>query len=185
MGLLCPKPGSGFAAHLPGVGRYDRLMPFALRLEDLSFPDRALVRLAFSRLVSAPPERVFDVLADHEAWTRWFVDFKKASVTSEVREGVGTKRRVWVGPMVLDERFIAWERGKRFSFTMLQSNLPILSAMVEDWQLTPVEGGTRVDYKVGFDLPAWVKPLRGVLLWKFRPLFEKALPNLEEYLRKS
>ena len=160
-------------------------MPFALRPEDLSFPDRALVRLAFSRVVPAPPERVFDVLADHEAWTRWFVDFKKASVTGEVREGVGTRRRVWVGPMVLDERFIAWERGRRFSFTMLESNLPILSAMVEDWQLAPVEGGTRVDYAVGFDLPGWVRPLKGILLWKFRPLFEKALPNLEEYLRKS
>ncbi|MBK9964979.1 MAG: SRPBCC family protein [Holophagales bacterium] len=106
-------------------------MPFALRPEDLSFPDRALVRLAFSRLVPVPPERAFDVLADHEAWTRWFVDFKKASVAGGVREGVGMKRRVWVGPMVLDERFIAWERGRRFSFTMLQSNLPILSAMVE------------------------------------------------------
>jgi uncharacterized protein YndB with AHSA1/START domain len=160
-------------------------MPFALRPEDLSFPDRSLVRLAFSRIVPAPPERVFDVLADHEAWTRWFVDFKKASVTGEVREGVGMRRRVWVGPMVLDERFIAWERGRRFSFTMLASNLPILSAMVEDWRLAPVEGGTQVDYVVGFDLPGWVRPLKGILLWKFRPLFEKALPNLEEYLRKG
>ncbi len=160
-------------------------MPFALRPEDLSFPDRALVRLAFSRVVPAPPERVFDVLADHDAWERWFVDFKKASVTGEVREGVGTRRRVWVGPMVLDERFIAWERGSRFSFTMVASNLPILSAMVEDWRLVPVEGGTRVDYAVGFDLPGWVRPLKGILLWKFRPLFEKALPNLEEYLRRG
>ena len=160
-------------------------MPFALRPEDLSFPDRALVRLAFSRLVPAPPERVFDVLADHDAWARWFVDFRKASVTGEAREGVGTERRVWVGPMVLDERFIAWERGRRFSFTMLQSNLPILSAMVEDWRLAPVEGGTRVDYLVGFDVPGCVRPLKGILLWKFRPLFEKALPNLEEYVRKG
>ena len=160
-------------------------MPFALRPEDLSFPERALVRLAFSRLVPAPPERVFDVLADHDAWTRWFVDFRKASVTGDTREGLGTRRRVWVGPMVLDERFIAWERGRRFSFTMLESNLPILSAMVEDWRLASVEGGTRVDYAVGFDLPGWVRPLKGILLWKFRPLFERALPNLEDYIRKG
>ena len=73
-------------------------MPFALRPEDLSFPDRALVRLAFSRLVPAPPNRVFDVLADHEGWTRWFVDFKRASVTGAIREGLDTRRRVWVGP---------------------------------------------------------------------------------------
>ena len=160
-------------------------MPFNLRPEDISFPDRALVRLAFSRVVPEPPERVFDVLADHDAWARWFVDFRKASVTGETREGVGTERRVWVGPMVLDERFIAWERGRRFAFTMLRSNLPILAAMVEDWRLAPIEGGTRVDYVVGFDLPGWVRPLKGLLLWKFRPLFEKALPNLEEHLRKS
>jgi uncharacterized protein YndB with AHSA1/START domain len=160
-------------------------MPFALRAEDLSFPDRAQVRLAFSRVVPAPPERVFDVLADHEGWTRWFVDFKKASVTSAAREGLGTRRRVWVGPMVLDEQFIAWESGRRFSFTMLASNLPILSAMVEDWRLAPVESGTRVDYTVGFDLPGWIRPLKGVLLWKFRPLFEKALPNLEDRLREG
>ena len=119
MDLLCSRPGSGFAVHPPGVGRYDQLMPFALRPEDLSFPDRAVVRLSFSRVVPATPERVFDVLADHEAWTRWFVDFRRASVMDGVREGVGMRRRVWVGPMVLDERFLAWERGRRFSFTML------------------------------------------------------------------
>lgn len=160
-------------------------MPFALRPEDLSFPDRAQVRLAFSRVVPALPERVFDVLADHEAWARWFVDFRRASVTSAAREGLGTLRRVWVGPMVLDERFIAWERGRRFSFTMLEANLPILAAMVEDWRLAPDEGGTRVDYAVGLDLPGWIRPLKGILLWKFRPLFEEALPKLEEHLRKG
>jgi hypothetical protein len=68
---------------------------------------------------------------------------------------------------------------------MLASNLPILSAMVEDWRLAPVESGTRVDYTVGFDLPGWIRPLKGVLLWKFRPLFEKALPNLEDRLREG
>jgi uncharacterized protein YndB with AHSA1/START domain len=70
-------------------------MPFTLRPEDLSFPDRAAVCLAFSRLVPALAERIFDVLADHEGWTRWFADFKRAVVTGAEREGIGTRRRVW------------------------------------------------------------------------------------------
>jgi uncharacterized protein YndB with AHSA1/START domain len=160
-------------------------MPFAMRPEDLSFPERALVRLTFSRLVPAPPEKVFDVLADHEGWARWFVDFEKAVVTSPEREGVGMKRRVWVGPMRFEERFLAWERGRRFAFTMLDTKLPIVSAIVEDWRLAPVEGGTRVDYAVGIDLPVWIRPLKRLLLWKFRPLFEQALPNLEKRVVES
>lgn len=157
-------------------------MPFAMRPEDLSFPERALVRLSFSRLLPATPERVFDVLADHEGWTRWFVDFKRAVVTSPEREGVGMRRRVQVGPMAFEERFLAWERGRRFAFTMLDTKLPIVSAIVEDWRLAPVEGGTQVVYAVGIDLPGWVRPLKGLLLWKFRPLFAQALPNLEKRL---
>lgn len=160
-------------------------MPFAMRPEDLSFPDRAGIRLAFSRQMPAPPERVFDVLADHEGWARWFVDFRKAVVTTPEREGVGVKRRVWVGPMAFEERFLAWEPGRRFAFTMLDTRVPIVSAIVEDWRLAPVEGGTRVEYLVGIDVPGWLRPLKGLLLWKFRPLFEKALPNLEEHLRKG
>lgn len=52
-------------------------------------------------------------------------------------------------------------------------------------RLAPVEGSTRVDYAVGFALCGWIEPLEGILLWKFRPLFEKALPNPEEYLLKG
>ncbi len=157
-------------------------MPFTLRPEDVSFPSRAAVSLSFTRVVPASPDEVFGVLADHERWALWFADFRRAEVTSPGREGVGTTRRVWVGPMVLDERFVAWEPGRRFAFTMLSTNLPILSAMVEDWRLAPVDGGTRVEYLVGFDVPGWISPLKGLLLWKFRPLFEKALPNLERLL---
>lgn len=158
-------------------------MPFAMRPEDLSFPERAGVRLSFSRLLPAPPERVFDVLADHEGWARWFPDFREASVTSPEREGTGTRRRVRVGPMVLDERFLAWERGRRFAFTMVATRLPIVSAMVEDWRMEPAEGGTRLSYAVGIDVPGWVRPFTGLLLRRFRPLFERALPALEERLR--
>lgn len=156
-----------------------------LNPKDLPYLDAAAHRLDFSRVVPAPPERVFAVLEDLDSWAKWFVDFKRAEKTSAGPLGVGATRRVWVGPLSLEERFVAWEPGRRFSFTMLDMNLPLLASMLEDWQLTPVEGGTKVDYRVRFDVAALLKPFSRLLLRKFGPMFEKALPNLEDYLAKN
>lgn len=153
--------------------------------KDLSYLDTAAHRLDFTRVVPATPERVFAVLEDLDSWPRWFVDFRKAAKTSEGAFGVGATRRVKVGPLSLEERFVAWEPGRRFSFTMLDVNLPLLASMLEDWQLTPVEGGTRVDYRVRFDVSPLLKPFTSLLLRKFRPMFEKALPNLGDYLSRT
>jgi uncharacterized protein YndB with AHSA1/START domain len=156
-----------------------------LEPKDLSYLDTATHRLDFTRIVPATPERVFAVLEDLDSWPRWFVDFRKAVKTSAGPLGIGATRRVKVGPLSLEERFVAWEPARRFSFTMLDVNLPLLASMLEDWQLTPVEGGTRVDYRVRFDVSPLLKPFTRLLLRKFGPMFEKALPNLEGYLSRT
>jgi uncharacterized protein YndB with AHSA1/START domain len=153
--------------------------------KDLSYLETAAHRLDFSRTVPASPEHVFSVLEDLDSWAKWFVDFRGAEKTSTGPLGVGATRRVRVGPLSLEERFVAWDPGRRFSFTMLRMNVPLLAAMLEDWQMTPVEGGTKVDYRVRFDVSRPMRPFAGLLLWKFRPMFEKALPNLESYLARS
>ncbi|MBL8115205.1 MAG: SRPBCC family protein [Acidobacteria bacterium] len=153
--------------------------------QDLSYLETAKQRLDFSHVVQASPERVFAVLADGASWPRWFVDFKRAEQTSPGPLGLGGTRHVWVGPLNLEERFIAWEPGRRFSFTMLTINLPLVTSLLEDWRLTPEGSGTRVDYAVRFDVPWWLRPFTKLLLLKFRPMFRKALPNLETYLRNN
>jgi uncharacterized protein YndB with AHSA1/START domain len=156
-----------------------------LEPKDLSYLETAAHRLDYSRVMPGPPERVFAVLQDLDSWPKWFVDFKRAEKTTAGPLGLGATRRVWVGPLSLEERFVAWDPGKRFSFTMLDMNLPLLASMLEDWQLTPVEGGTRVDYRVRFDVSALLRPFSKLLLRRFGPMFEKALPNLEGYLARS
>ncbi|HEY3446353.1 MAG TPA: SRPBCC family protein [Myxococcales bacterium] len=158
-------------------------MRHALRAEDLSFPERAQVRLDFHHRIARPPQAVFAILADHEEWPRWFKDLKRVEVLGPAGKGVGARRRVWLGPLALEERFIAWEPGSRFSFTMVGANLPALAAMLEDWQLSPAEGGAacQVDYTVAMDLPAMLRLTRHVLPMPLRLVLGKVLPSLAAY----
>ncbi len=158
-------------------------MRYSLRAEDLSFPERAHVRLEYRHRIRRPPQEVFAILAEHEKWPLWFTGLSRVEVLGPNGTGVGARRRARLGPLALEERFIAWEPGSRFSFTMVGANLPALAAMIEDWRLSPTEGGaaTEIDYTVAMDLPGLLRLARPALPAPLRLVLGQALPGLERY----
>ena len=73
-----------------------------------------MAHLEVKRFIAAPPERVWEVLADLEHQARWMVDVRTLEIVSEQKRGVGAVMRVTSElfglPVVKDVMEItAWE----------------------------------------------------------------------------
>ena len=95
-------------------------------------------------------------------------------------------RKAILGAASVDETFLAWEPGVRFSFRIDTITLPLIRAMVEDYKLVPLEGGrTRLVWRIGYE-PSW-------LGWLLHPLvraifgrqFRRTLMGLQKYVRQQ
>jgi hypothetical protein len=122
------------------------------------------------REMAAPTAEVWDVVADHEAWPRWFTTLKRVEITGEP-SGVGGARRVSIPGIAVDEVFTAWEPGRCFAFSVVSAPRA-LAAMAESVELEPI-GDDRcvVTYTQGIDpAPRW-----GVFWRRMLPLLERDL----------
>ena len=119
----------------------------------------APIAISASAASTAPPERVFAVLADHERWPEWFPSVSKVEVIGAA-EGVGARRRVTIPGSVVEEEFIVWEPGVRWSFTGTAARPKLTRSLVEDCRLEALgSGGTRITYTMYLDPPPLLKPL--------------------------
>lgn len=117
-----------------------------LTKQTIGWIDRAPVKIEAQAESTATPDKVFAVLADHERWSEWFPSVKKVTVLGQ-GEGVGARRRVVVPGMTVDEEFIVWDPGQRWSFTGYEAKPGVARSLVEDCVLTPLpNGGTSISY---------------------------------------
>ncbi|WP_409235189.1 SRPBCC family protein [Streptomyces sp. PA5.6] len=131
----------------------------------LDFVASAPVRLVFTREVSAPPEAVYAALADDvTGWPQWFT-----AVTLCRPTGGGAGREVRLkGGTRFQESILAADGPERYVYRVDRTNAPGLRALVEEWRLSPADGGTgtgagpgtRVQWTFAMDGAA---PLRGAL----------------------
>jgi uncharacterized protein YndB with AHSA1/START domain len=142
--------------------------------------DVAPLRIDASAESSASPAAVFAVLADHERWPEWFPLVRKVTVTGAA-EGVGARRRVAIPGSTVDEEFIAWEPGARFSFTGLAARPGFTRSLVEDCILTPLgSGGTAISYSMYLDPPRALLPLVRLFVGRVQKNNSRALANLAQ-----
>lgn len=126
---------------------------------------------------AAPPEAVFAVLADHGAWPEWFASVRRVEVTGAA-EGIGARRRVYAGPLVVDEEFVAWEPGHRWAFTATAVRPAFTRSLLEDCQLAPATGGTAIVYTMHLDPPAALRPVVALAAPAIRRRLRRALAAL-------
>jgi uncharacterized protein YndB with AHSA1/START domain len=125
------------------------------RPESLAFVDLAPMRAEATRELDASPETVFDVLADADSWPRWFPNMQHCRWLTPPPHGVDSQREVRVGPLHVVERFIVWDRPRRWGFTFTAATPPIARAGAELVTLEPVgDGRTRVTYTMALEPPA-------------------------------
>jgi hypothetical protein len=136
-----------------------------------------------SDVVSATPERIFEVFQDAHSWTRWAFPITGVEWTSPFPLEVGSTRTVFmVGGMTGWEEFIAWEPFRRMAFRFNQSVKGGPTAFAEDYLLTDLGGGrTRVEWTMAMSLPGFsgrITPVIRTLMWPGNKLMLRRLRNL-------
>jgi uncharacterized protein YndB with AHSA1/START domain len=127
---------------------------------------------------SAPPADVFAVLADHERWPEWFPFVRKVTVLGPAA-GVGARRRVAIPGTTVDEEFIVWEPGVRWTFTGIAARPQFTKSLVEDCILAELEsGGTAISYTMYLDPPGPLRPFARGLAGRIQANNNRALANL-------
>jgi|SRR5437764_12871615 len=150
----------------------------ALVMRTLDWIDDAPVRVEARADSAASPEDVFAILADHEQWPQWFPSVRKVTVLGKAA-GVGARRRVSIPGASVDEEFIAWEPGVRWSFTGFAAKPRFTRSLVEDCRLEPLaSGGTAISYTMYLDPPAVLKPFMNLAARQIRRNNTRALQNL-------
>lgn len=99
----------------------------------------------------APPEAVWELLADPEEWPR-FTDVRRAVIERDgtpERLGVGMVRRLATGPVVIREEIVAFDPPRHQGY-VIRSGLPVRDYRA-DVTLTPVGGGTHIRWESSFD----------------------------------
>ncbi len=157
---------------------------FALRPVGLEFLDSAPVVLRETLKLAAPPVAIFDALAEPSSWNSWFTLMRDARWTSIETACVGAERYVSVHVLGnLEERIVAFERGKRFSFTMLKGTLPAAESMLEDYLLFAENGGTRIEWCLAVAPTLLGKATLPLTRLAMRQIIRSSGPKLEQYAK--
>jgi hypothetical protein len=152
-------------------------MWFPLEHADLDFTTSSRFKFDNQAVLRASPERIFDLFVDD--MLSWLPDVRSVEWTSPPPHGVGATRIVTLVPLAVQERFLAWERGKRVAFAIDACSLPLLNRMVEDFRIEPFHNGlTRILYTVHYEPRTAMRPLDPLLRPMFGKMFKVGLSKL-------
>lgn len=130
-------------------------------------------------LLPATPDRVFEVLADEAPWPEWLPNLQRSRWLTSEPHGVGSLRRVdLAGGFRGLEHVVGWEPGVRMTFFLSRANIPLLSHLSEDIQLTPEGRHTRVTWQVHYQPRRALRPLRAALAPALDRTLSTGLRNL-------
>ncbi|WP_327261071.1 SRPBCC family protein [Streptomyces sp. NBC_01232] len=121
-----------------------------LRPVGLDFIDDAPVRLVFAADTAAPPEDVYRALAEEvEGWPGWF----RAVVLARPTHGGAGREIKLMGGVRFQETIMAADPEQRYAYRVDTTNAPGVSALLEEWRLTPAGAGTHVRWTFAADGP--------------------------------
>lgn len=152
------------------------------RPEGVGFVTDAPVRAVARRQIPASPDEVFAGLADAEGWPSWFPGMRRCGWLTAPPHRIGSKRRVVVGPLRVDERFVVFDRPHRFGFTFAATNLPVARAGVELVELEAVPEGTHVTYTMALQPPRGLAGAVGLAAGVISRVLAGGLRGLERHL---
>jgi uncharacterized protein YndB with AHSA1/START domain len=119
--------------------------------------------IRIERRLDAPPDAVFDIIADHARYDR-FDAVRRAELVEQgdpAPNGVRAVRRIWVGPLRFEEEITAFEPPHRLDYLIRDvSPLPFRHEG-GSIRLAPDGDGTHAVWTSSFEIPV---PLVGSVL---------------------
>lgn len=136
----------------------------------LDWIDSAPLAVTRIRRIAAPPETVWEFIADHAGWAEWFSGIRSVDLgTPSI--GVGGTRTVHLGAVSVAEEFLAWDPGAHFAFTVTGSTKAVIRSLVENLELSRRgPDATEMSYTMAIDpvggriATAVLRPLVGQVL---------------------
>jgi hypothetical protein len=165
-------------------------MRFECKPCDLEFFEVAPFRMVTDIILPAPPLKVFLALADSPSYARWYKEVSRITWTSQQPSMLGATREVTVKefgvPLSVRERFIAWDEGRRFAFSMEALSLPLLVSGGEDYRLGQLgEDQSRLLWIFCYEPKLVIRLTHPFVRWFFQQQFQRAAERLAEYLRSQ
>lgn len=154
-----------------------------------SFLEEAKQTVEASVVIAAPVAVVWDAILDYPSWTNWFEGMKSCEATSTPESGIGSTRRVVIGPLEVDETFVTWDEHKSWGFTVSETNLILAKRMLEQVDFEDIgtsdSPATRVTYLGAFE-PHWLTFLPFPLLKRqMAKAWTKSFTNLAAILETA
>ena len=122
--------------------------------------------------IEAPPERVFDIVADHEGMVRWSgareVVLRHPGYPAP--NGVGATRVVRMRGLAIEEEIVSYDPPKRIEYRLV-AGLPVRD-YVGEVSIEPDGAGSRLTWRVRFH------PRIPGTAWILRPLIHRAITDL-------
>ncbi len=149
--------------------------------------DAAPVHISATRELAASPDEVFAALADHESWPRWFAAVSKVERFGEPTEGLGSRRRVFLGRRFrVEEEFIEWEPGRTWGFTVTGASMGGARWVRSVNERVTIEAldddTTRVTYLQAIEPAGWLSPLLRLARGSTAKRLGTALESLGEHI---
>jgi hypothetical protein len=136
---------------------------------------------SFTVPLAIPAPTAFDLLADTDAWPRWYADMRSMAWVDA--PGLGARRKVVTNTASLEEKFVIWEPGRRMAFHVLWMTIPLVSAFTEDFEVTPSETGCTLRWDVRYEARRPFRWLRPVLDPTFKRMFDRGVAALPAFAK--
>lgn len=143
---------------------------FTLHTCDESIFETAPIVRSFSLDLPVPATKVWEGLSNDTplAWCRLL---SNGRYTSPRPFAVGTTREITVGrTMRLREEFFRWEEGRRHSFWVTQSSVPLFRRFAEDYLVEPTATGCRFTWTFAFEPAKPIARPSALVAWGSKPV---------------
>lgn len=115
--------------------------------------------------VAAPPERVWEVLADFGAIATWVPMIQHSCLLSEQTEHPGTVRRVQIARQTLVERVVTWRPTQELAYD-IEGLPPIVGTARNTWRLTASADGAGTDVVLTTEIDTGTNPVKRLVAKK-------------------